>query len=140
MATLKNNESGTTYRNRLSRSIVLAIRLLMQQKRPNKLSQDMAAYVVLALEKISESADATATAWEKRDYWLKADHFRQEWAWVERAVRGLETALIAEEWDKVAHEMVEVGQHLQNIQISEKNRIGEPWNGAWEIFSRRLQG
>ncbi|MFZ3151564.1 MAG: hypothetical protein WA116_07765 [Anaerolineaceae bacterium] len=140
MSTLKNNESGTTYRNRLSRSIVLAIRLLMQQKRPDKLSQDMAAYVVLALEKMAESVDATATAWEKRDYWLKADHFRQEWAWVERACHGLETALSAEEWDKVAQEMVEVGQHLRNIQISENNRIGEPWNGAWEIFSRRLQG
>ncbi|MGV8050441.1 MAG: hypothetical protein AB2L21_08890 [Anaerolineaceae bacterium] len=140
MATLKNSESGTTYRNRLSRSIVLAIRLLMQQKRPDNLSQDMAAYVVLALEKMAESADATATAWEKRDYWLKADHFRQEWAWVEHAGHGLETALIAEEWDKVAQEMVEVGQHLQNIQISENNRIGEPWTGAWEIFSRRMQG
>ena len=55
--TVKPNESGTTYRNRLTKSIVLAIRKLMQKGQPDKESLDMAAYVVLALEKIEESVD-----------------------------------------------------------------------------------
>ena len=69
---IKTTESGTTLRNRLARSIVLAIRTLMQQGRPDEKSLDMAAYIVLALEKINETVDAAMVAWEKRDYWVKA--------------------------------------------------------------------
>ena len=78
MTTIRGNESGTTLRNRLSKSIVQALRLLMQKPAPDAESRDLAAYIVLALEKIAESVETTASAWEKRDYWLKADHFRQE--------------------------------------------------------------
>lgn len=60
--TVKANESGTTYRNRLTKSIVLAIRKLMQKGQPDRESLDMAAYVVLALEKIEESVDSSASA------------------------------------------------------------------------------
>ncbi|MFZ3069818.1 MAG: hypothetical protein WA110_01670 [Anaerolineaceae bacterium] len=137
MATVKNNESGTTVRNRLNRSIVLAIRKLMQQKRPDAYSRDLAAYVVLALEKITESVDVSALAWEKRDYWLKADHFRQEWAWADRRRQALSKTLKDEDWSGVVQEMVGIAQQLRDVQISEKNRIGEPWIGAWEVFSRR---
>ena len=56
--TVKTTESGTTLRNRLARSIVLAIRTLMQQGRPDEKSLDMAAYIVLALEKINETIEA----------------------------------------------------------------------------------
>ena len=80
---IKKSESGTTYRNRLSKSIVLAIRKLMQKGQPDRESLDMAAYVALALEKIEESVDSSAIAWEKRDYWLKADRFRMKWGWME---------------------------------------------------------
>ncbi|HQC64267.1 MAG TPA: hypothetical protein PK459_04125, partial [Anaerolineaceae bacterium] len=58
---IKNQESGTTLRNRLSRGIVLAIRLLMEQGAPDDDSLDKIAFVVLALNKIAESVDASAT-------------------------------------------------------------------------------
>ena len=54
--TVKNTENGTTYRNRLCKSIVLAIRKLMQKGRPDAESLDMAAFVVLALENRSTQA------------------------------------------------------------------------------------
>ena len=92
--TIKPNESGTTYRNRLTKSIVLAIRKLMQKGQPDRESLDMAAYVVLALEKISESVNSSATAWEKRDYWLKADRFRMDWAWVDTRSSVLRQAIL----------------------------------------------
>jgi hypothetical protein len=57
MTTIKGSESGATARNRMSKSIVLAIRLLMRQNAPDASSRDLAAYVVLALEKISESVE-----------------------------------------------------------------------------------
>jgi len=137
MTTIKGSESGATARNRISKSIVLAIRLLMRQKAPDASSRDLAAYVVLALEKISEIVETSASAWEKRDYWLKADRFRQEWAWCEQSADALAKALRADDWAGVAQQLVGIGQRFSAVQVSENNRLGEPWIGAWKTFLQR---
>ena len=62
MTTIKGNESGAVIRSRLSKSIVKALRLLMQKQEPDAESRDLAAYIVLALEKIAESVETTASA------------------------------------------------------------------------------
>ena len=133
---IKTTENGTTLRNRLMKSIVLAIRTLMQQGSPDKRSLDMAAYIVLALGKIDETINTAAVAWEKRDYWVKADQFRQEWAWIEPSQTRLKAAVVAQNWAEIGTEVVLVGQHLSKVRIAEKNRIGEPWVGAWEALRR----
>jgi len=135
--TIKSNESGTTYRNRLTKSIVLAVRRLMQKGQPDKESLDMASFVVLALEKIEESVDASATAWEKRDYWLKADRFRMEWGWTEGRRLALEKAVLAQDWGKIATELILVAQQINKVEVSDKNRLGEPWLGAWKVLKER---
>ena len=134
---IKNQESGTTLRNRLSRGIVLAIRLLMEQGAPDDDSLDKIAFVVLALNKIAESVDASATAWEKRDYWVKADAFRMEWEWVLDSSERLKDALLAQDWAQIASELIVVGQKLNKVQISPKNRIGEPWIGAYAALRKQ---
>ena len=134
---IKNQESGTTLRNRLSRGIVLAIRLLMEQGAPDDDSLDKIAFVVLALNKIAESVDASATAWEKRDYWVKADAFRMEWKWVLDSSERLKDALLAKDWAQIASELIVVGQKLNKVQISPKNRIGEPWIGAYAALRKQ---
>lgn len=134
---IKNQESGTTMRNRLSRGIVLAIRLLMEQGAPDDDSLDKIAFVVLALNKIAESVDASATAWEKRDYWVKADAFRMEWEWVLDSSERLKDALLAKDWAQIASELILVGQKLNKVQISPKNRIGEPWIGAYAALRKQ---
>ena len=113
---IKTTESGTTLRNRLNKSIVLAIRELMGQKAPDSNSLDMAAYVVLALEKIAESVDRSAEAWEKRDYWLKADQFRQEYLWIEPSLGALKPAVIAQDWTILVPELVQVAQRLKTFK------------------------
>ena len=133
---IKTTENGTTLRNRLMKSIVLAIRTLMQQGSPDKRSLDMAAYIVLALGKINETIETAVAAWEKRDYWVKADQFRQEWAWIDPSQTRLKAAVLAQNWAEIGTEVVLVGQHLSKVQIAEKNRIGEPWVGAWNALKR----
>ena len=135
--TIKPSESGTTYRNRLTKSIVLSVRKLMQKGQPDQESLDMAAYVVLALEKIEESVDSSATAWEKRDYWLKADRFRMEWGWTEGRRLALEKAVLAQDWGKIAAELIQVAQQFNKVEVSDKNRLGEPWLGAWKVLKER---
>ena len=136
--TIKNTENGTTMRARLSKSIVLAIRRLMQQERPDAESLDMAAFVVLALELMATSVDSAAQAWEKRDYWLKADHFRQDWAWLNQSQQTLKTAVLSQDWPAIARELIVVGQHLQDVQLSPNHRLGSPSNGAWEQLQKSL--
>ncbi len=135
MSPITTTESGTTLRNRLSRSIVLSIRTLMKQPSPNQLSLDLAAFVVLALEKIQDSVETSALAWEKRDYWLKADRFRMEWQWVGESHRKLAEHLLAENWSALVPNLMAVAQNLNHIEIKPNNRIGEPWHGAWQAFT-----
>ena len=139
MTTIKGNESGAVIRSRLSKSIVKALRLLMQKQEPDEESRDLAAYIVLALEKITESVETTASAWEKRDYWLKADRFRQEWAWCEARSQALAEALRGDDWASVAQELALIGQALSGVEVSANNRLGKPWIGAWEKFSERAE-
>jgi hypothetical protein len=135
--TIKSTESGTTYRNRLTKSIVLAIRKLMQKGHPDRESLDMAAFVVLALEKIEESVDTSAIAWEKRDYWLKADRYRMEWGWTEPRRLALEKAVLAQDWGSIAIELIQIAQQFSQIVVSDKNRLGEPWVGSWNSLKSR---
>ena len=114
---IKATESGTTYRNRLSKSIVLAIRKLMQKGQPDRESLDMAAFVVLALERIEESVDNSATAWEKRDYWLKADRFRMEWGWTQPIRLALEKAVLAKDWSTIPSELILVAQNFGKVEV-----------------------
>lgn len=137
MTTIKGSENGAALRNRLSKSIVKALRLLMQKQEPDEESRDLAAFIVLALEKIAESVETTASAWEKRDYWLKADRFRQDWAWCEVRSQALAAALQADDWVRVAQELALIGQALRGVEVSANNRLGKPWVGAWEKFSER---
>jgi len=138
MTTIKGSENGAVLRNRLSKSIVKALRLLMQKQEPDEESRDLAAFIVLALEKIAESVETTASAWEKRDYWLKADRFRQDWAWCEARSQALAAALQSDDWARVAQELALIGQALRGVEVSANNRLGKPWVGAWEKFSERL--
>ncbi len=134
---IKNQESGTTLRNRLSRGIVLAIRLLVEQGAPDEKSLDKVAFVVLALDKISESVDLSAMAWEKRDYWVKADAFRMEWEWAIGSSKRVKEALFSKDWPQIAIELITVAQKLHKVQISPNNRIGEPWVGAYAALLKQ---
>lgn len=132
--TIKTIESGATMRTRLSKSIVLALRTLMGQGEPTELSLDLVAFIVLALEKIAESVNQSAQAWEKRDYWLKADQFRMEWAWAERICEVLCPAVLARDWTKIIPELTKLAQPLGKIKVSASHRLGEPWIGAWQTL------
>ena len=109
----------------------------MQQAAPNQLSLDLAAFVALALEKIQESIESSAIAWEKRDYWLKADRFRMEWQWMGQARNNLTQHLLQEDWSLLVADLTSIAQHLNKIEIKPNNRIGEPWLGAWQAFCKK---
>jgi hypothetical protein len=104
----------------------------MKQQETDALTKDLAAYVALSLEEIHGTIEASVSAWEKRDYWVKADKFRIEWEWTAGMSKTMKEALLKEDWATVAMTSAKVAQKLSSITVPERNRIGEPWVGAWK--------
>ena len=134
MGTIYSPESAGKDRNRLSKTIVLALRELMKQTEPDTLTRDLSAYVVLALEEIARNIDGSVAAWEKRGYWVKADRFRLEWEWAGSSAVKLRRALGEDDWGTVAINAAMIAQKLNKVTVPEKHRLGTPWVGA----SKRL--
>ena len=127
---IKTGSAGKD-RKMYEKSIVIAIRELMKQSNLDKNTYDLVAYIALALKAIGETVDESVAAWEKRGYWLKADHYRMEWNWTTRLGEDLQKALQKEDWGRVASLSAQVSQKLSKVKVSQNHRLGEPWIGAW---------
>jgi len=133
-----NPESAGKQRNKVVRRVALTVRELLRQPEPNDTSRDMVIFIVLSLDTIAETIDPTVAPWEKRDYWVKADRFRMEWAWAKKYADEMREALFVEDWGAVAMCAVQIAQRPQisKITISPKHRMGKPWQGAWNRFKQ----
>lgn len=118
-------------RNRLKRATALALREMMKTPQPNEATRDMAAFVALSLEAISQTVETTVLAWEKRDYWVKADRFRMEWSWSGLLGKQMRQAVLAEDWEQIAQVAIQVVQAVSDVKVSDRHRMGTPWVGAW---------
>lgn len=131
MSRLINPDSAGKDRTRLSKAIVLSIRELARQKDVTGEAKDLAAFIALALQTISEGIDASVLAWEKRDYWVKADRFRMEWMWTGQYAEKMKTALLQDDWGTIAMLMPQIAQKFNKVIVSESHRLGRPWAGAY---------
>jgi hypothetical protein len=123
-------------RKKLTREVVLAIRELMRLEEVNTQTRELAAFIALNLEAIYQTIDLTVAAWEKRDYWVKADRFRMEWAWSGKLAGEMGEAIRKDDWQAVALISAKAAQKLNKVQVPQRHRLGEPWHGAWEEFKK----
>ena len=134
LARVINPDSAGKQRTQLVRGTALALRELVRsshKSEPDLETHDLAAFIALSLQAISVTIDPSVDAWEKRGYWVKADHFRMEWAWTTKLSRAMRDALLVEDWPSVMLTGAQISQKLGNIKISEHHRLGTPWKGAW---------
>lgn len=136
MSRVINPESAGKDRTRLTKSIVLAMRELAKLNEPTPEARDMAAFIALALEEISAGIDASVAAWEKRDYWVKADRFRMEWLWAGQVAAKMRAAVQADDWAAIAMQMPVLAQKLSKVQVPAAHRLGRPWVGAWKQLNQ----
>lgn len=127
-----NPEGAGKERTQLMRSVVLALRELMQQNTVDQRTRDLAAYIALALQAIDETVEVSVAAWEKRDYWLKADRFRMEWAWAGRLGENMRKAVLTDDWPLVAQTAAAVAEKAKKTEVPKRHGLGSPWEGAWE--------
>ena len=132
MSRIIQTDSVGNQRTRLTKAIVISIRELMKQTKPNSLTKDLAAFIAIALEEVAKTVEVTVAPWEKRDYWVKADTFRREWGWAGRLGGEMRKAAVLEDWGEVAMVAAQVGTHLQKVEVSPRHRMGTPWVGAWD--------
>jgi hypothetical protein len=124
-------ESAGKDRIQLTKAIVAAIRELGKQNEPGIEARDLVSFIIYSLDAIAASIETSVIAWEKRDYWVKADRFRLDWAWTGKISGKMLSALNDEDWDMVAMLASEIGQKLANVKVSDKKRLGNPWRGCW---------
>jgi phosphoglycolate phosphatase-like HAD superfamily hydrolase len=118
-------------RNSLRRAIAEVLRRLSSKPTLDAESKDMLAFIALALREIAEGIDQSATAWEKRDYYLKADQFRREWAWAGAAADRLRAALREERWNDVPVELAQLTPRFADVRIKQLTRPTSLWEGCY---------
>lgn len=119
----------------MSKSIVLCIRELATQNQVTPETKDQAAFIALALQSIAEGIDSSVAAWEKRDYWVKADKFRMEWLWAGQYAVKLKDAVLSDDWATIAVMLPSIAQKFNKVEIAPNHRLGKPWTNAYKLLA-----
>jgi hypothetical protein len=119
-------------RNSLRRAIAEVLRRMSAKSNVDVEVKDMAAFIVFSLREIAASVDKSATAWEKRDYYLKADAFRRDWAWVESTANRLHTALAEERWADLPLELAQLTPKFADVRVTQLTRPTTLWQGCYK--------
>jgi hypothetical protein len=132
MSRVINPNAPGKSRNFHMRTLAEMLRRLARKGEVDAETKDMLAAAVLILREIDAGVNTSAEAWERRDYWLKADRFRRDWEWAPKVADQLEAMLREEDWDQLPAIMMELHRHLADIQIKKMTRKPELWEGAYD--------
>ncbi len=123
-------------RSQLMRTAAEVLRLLSQKRGFDDEARDMAAMLIYCLRQIETGIDDSALAWEKRDYWVKAEQFRARWAWSGKLGNELKSLVVNDSWDQVPVVLATLLPHFAEIKIVKVTRNPDLWQGA---YSRLIQ-
>ncbi len=132
MSRLINTINPSTERNQLRRTVAEALRHLMSKKKLDDESKDLTALIVYSLRGIAHGVDQSAQAWEKRDYFVKADKFRMDWAWTEKYANRLEMILRGQLWSELPIALAELAPKFSDITITKFQRSEAMWQGRYQ--------
>jgi len=130
MGRVINTDSTGKQRNQLMRTAAELLRHLSQQQEIDNNAKDMLSALVYCFRGIDEGIEQSAQAWEKRDYWMKADELRQRWFWASGMADELKALIFAEEWDRVPAVLVKLLPHFSDFKITKFTRSESVWAGS----------
>ena len=136
MSRVVNLDGPGKARNQLMRTSAEVIRHLSQKTELDEEACDMAALLVFCLREIDAGIDDSALAWEKRDYWVKAEQFRARWAWAGRAANELNMVVMRGAWEQLPGVLARLLPYFTEIKIVKLTRDSSLWRGA---YNRLLQ-
>jgi hypothetical protein len=118
-------------RQRLRRTIAEALRRLAQKPELDGEACDLAALIVFCLREIEDTVERATEAWENRNYYLRADRFRLQWAWTGQVALGMADALREERWDELPLILADLLPHFADIRVIRMTRSPSVWQGAY---------
>ncbi len=118
------------------RTVAEILRRLSQKEEADASVRDMAAMLVYCLREIDETIDESVRAWEKRDYWIKVEEFRQRWRWAGQMADELLAMVVNDEWDSLPAMMMKLLPHFADIKVIKLTRKESLWEGAYDRLLR----
>ena len=134
MSRVINTASPGKRRNRLRRTIAEMLRRVMLKGKLDEETKDMAAALVYCLEEIAETVDTAAAAWEKRNYYLKADRFLIDWEWVTPTAERLQDLIINDDWESLPGELAALVPRFADIRIAKMTRSPATWESSYRLL------
>ena len=122
----------TQQRNAIRRSIAEILRRMMEKKAVDDETKDMLAFIVVGLRSMNDSIDSSATAWEKRDYYIKADQLRREWLWLPDTADRLEAILRSNDWATAPIELAGLAARFSDVKVATFTKSPALWQGAYK--------
>jgi len=132
MSRIVNVNDPTKIRNQNRRSIAEILRRLSQKAAVDADAKDMAATLVYLLREIYEGVESTVRAWEKRDYWMKAERFLREWGWTQETAVNIEDVIRHDAWDLLPDLMADLFPRFADIQLKTMTRQADLWQGNYQ--------
>ena len=130
MGRVINTDSAGKQRNQLMRTAAEILRRLSQKQQLDDEARDMVAALVFLFREIDEGIEASAAAWEKRDYWMKAEELRQRWSWPGRMADQLQAIVFQDDWQQLPPMMVKLLPYFNDIKITKLTRGESEWIGS----------
>ena len=131
MGRVINTDSTGKQRNQLMRTAAEILRRLSQKADLDTDAKNMVALLIYCLREIDEGIDSSAAAWEKRDYWMKAEEFRQKWSWAGQMADSLQAMVFRDDWQQMPQFMIKLLPYVADIKITKFTRSEALWNGAY---------
>ena len=140
MSRVINIDSPSKRRNQNRRTIAELLRRLSQKSTIDDEAKDMSATIVMSLQDISAGVEQTALAWEKRDYWMKAERFVRQWEWALQSAANIEDVIRNDAWDLLPGLLADLIPHFADIQIKSMTRKADSWRGAYSQLMAQPPG
>jgi len=132
---IKTDSTGKQ-RNQLMRTCAEILRHLSQKQDVDDEVRDMVATLVFSLRQIDDGIDRSIEAWEKRDYWIKAEQFRTRWTWVSLAADQLTAMIRSDDWQQLPAIIMRLYPHFADIKITKLTRKPSTWAGSYARLLR----
>jgi hypothetical protein len=134
MSRIIATEAPGKIRNQHRRTIAESLRRISQKPRLDDEAKDLAALIVFCLLRISDTVEQTTDAWDKRNYYMKAERFREKWRWLEPMTDQLSAVIYEERWDALPDVLMPLMPHFSDIKIKKMTRKPSLWKGAYQKF------
>lgn len=130
MGRVINTDSSGKRRNQLMRTAAEILRRLSQKTDIDTEAKDMVSALVFIFREIEESIESAAAAWEKRDYWMKAEELRRRWMWPGNSADQLQNLVLTDNWAGLPQMMVKLLPYFNDIKITKLTRGESDWLGS----------